>query len=93
MTERTEVGETVEATKGWLRNRRAAYRRTFDVDNQDVQAILKDLAKFCRGYESTFDPDPRIHALLEGRKEVWTRIQQHLQLSDEDLWKLYTRKA
>lgn len=26
---------------------------------------------------------------LDGRREVFLRIQQHLQLSDDDLWSLY----
>jgi len=26
---------------------------------------------------------------LDGRREVWLRIQQHLQLSEDALWKLY----
>lgn len=82
-----------EKAKSYLRNRKLAYARLFAKDNQDAQAILKDLAKFCRAHESTFDPDPRVHALLEGRKEVWNRLQHHLQMSDEDLWIHYTRKG
>ncbi len=81
-----------DKAKNFLRQRQLAYKRTFVKDNQDVAFILADLAKFCRAHESTFDPDPRVHALLEGRKEVWNRIQHHLQLTDEDLWSIYMRK-
>jgi hypothetical protein len=81
-----------EDARHWLKNRRLAYHRVFNPENRDVQVLMADLARFCRAHESTFDPDPRVHALLEGRKEVWLRIQQHLQMSDEDLWHHFTRK-
>jgi hypothetical protein len=51
--------------------------------------VLKDLAKFCRAHESTFHKDPRAHAVMEGRREVWLRIQNQLNLTDEELWALY----
>lgn len=54
------------------------------------QGVLIDLAKFCRADVSCFDPDPRVHAALEGRREVWLRIQQHLNLSPEQLLALYS---
>jgi len=54
--------------------------------------VLKDLAAFCRAEESTYHPDPRAHAVLEGRREVFLRIQSHLNLSSEDLWKKYSKK-
>ena len=53
------------------------------------QRVLQDLAKFCRAETTTFDPDPRIHAVLEGRREVWLRIQQHLRLTPEQLYVIY----
>jgi hypothetical protein len=42
-----------------------------------VEALL-DLAEFCRANESCFHEDPRMHAALEGRREVWLRIQEHI---------------
>jgi hypothetical protein len=86
------VGEVVEKAQEFLRQRRLAYLRTLDVKKPDAQMVLEDLAKFCRAHESTFHADPRMHAVLEGRREVWLRIQQHLELSDETLWKLYGAK-
>lgn len=53
------------------------------------QRVLADLAKFCRAHVSTFHADARVHAVAEGRREVWLRIQQHLQLTDEQLYALY----
>lgn len=77
----------IEQAKDFLSRRRNAYCRTFL--NVHGDEVLKDLAKFCRANESTFHPDARAHAVAEGRREVWLRIQKHLQLSDEQLWMLY----
>lgn len=52
-----------------------------------------DLARFCRADQSTFHADARVHAVLEGRREVWLRIQEHLRLSDEELFTLYNGQA
>lgn len=71
-----------------LGERRYAYRQTFNGPLAEV--VLKDLARFCRAHESTFADDPRAHALAEGRREVWLRIQNHLELSPDQLWTLYT---
>lgn len=66
-----------------------AYNRVFERNSPFVLDVLEDLAKFCRATETTFHPDPRVHAALEGRREVFLRIQQHLQLSFEDVYKLH----
>lgn len=73
--------------KAFLEQRRLAYLRTFNQDDADNQAVLADLAIFCRAEESTFHPDPRIAAQLDGRREVYLRIKQHLTLSEEQLWR------
>lgn len=77
----------IERAQGFLRQRRTAYVRAFI--NPPGQEVLMDLAKFCRANQSTYHPDPRVHAVLEGRREVWVRIQQHLNLTDEQLWQVY----
>lgn len=77
----------IDAAMRLLRNRAHAYRVTFTGPN--AEAVLADLARFCRASESTFHPDPRAHAVAEGRREVWLRIQHHLKLTDDDLWKRY----
>jgi hypothetical protein len=82
-----------QKARDYLTQRRLAYKRVFDPENQDVKFVLEDLARFCRAHESTFDPDQRVHALLEGRKEVWNRLQHHLQMTDQDIWHYYTRKG
>lgn len=73
----------------YLLGRRASnYRHLFGKDNPAAYEVLVDLAAFCRANESTFHPDPRIHAMLEGRREVWLRIQSHLKLNDDELARL-----
>ena len=76
-----------EHAKAFLEQRRLAYLRTFNPDDADNQAVLKDLAVFCRADESTFHPDARVAAQLDGRREVYLRIMQHVTLSEEQLWR------
>jgi hypothetical protein len=71
----------------FVAQRRTAYIKTFQTPF--AEEVLADLAKFCRANESTFHPDARVHAVAEGRREVWLRIQQHLQMSDEELWRAF----
>lgn len=56
------------------------------------QQVLADLAPFCRAAQSCFDADPRIHAVLEGRREVWLRIQNFMRLTDEEILQLALRR-
>jgi hypothetical protein len=55
------------------------------------QIVQEDLADFCRANESTFDADPRMHAVLEGRREVWLRIQNTINLTVAQQFALYAR--
>lgn len=71
----------------FLNHRKRAYQLTFG--GPSGKAVLEDLAIFCRAAESTFDANDRTHAALEGRREVWLRIQQHLGMSAEELALLY----
>lgn len=67
------------------------YARTFA--GPVPERVLADLAKFCRAGESTFHPDPRVHAVLEGRREVWLRIQKYLRLTAADIDRLAKEEA
>jgi len=78
-----------EFAQEFLRGRRRSYQRLFFLGNLDAAAVLADLAKFCRAHESTAHQDSYAAARLDGRREVWLRIQTHLQLTDEQLWRLY----
>jgi hypothetical protein len=51
--------------------------------------VLLDLAEFCRANESCYHEDARRHAVLEGRREVWLRIQTHIHLTPAQLMALY----
>ena len=66
-----------------LRDRQVSYQHA--LGGAPGQAVLADLARFCRADQTTFHPDPRVHALMEGRREVWLRIKEHLDLDLEDL--------
>jgi hypothetical protein len=61
------------------------YINIFDEDSPVVENILNDLKIFCRANESTFNADPRIHAMLEGRREVWLHIERQLKLKPDEL--------
>jgi hypothetical protein len=76
-----------ERVRGFLGSRKRAYQHTFNAPAG--RTVLADLAKFCRANATCFDADPRIHAVLEGRREVWLRMTQHLNLTVEELAKLY----
>jgi hypothetical protein len=51
----------------------------------DLNAVEADLRRFCRAGVSTFHPDPRVHAMLEGRREVFLRIEQFSTLTTEEI--------
>lgn len=69
--------------KQFLTTRKRNYQTTFA--GVGGEAVLEDLARFCRADESTFNTDPRVSALMEGRREVWLRITKHLNLSPDEL--------
>lgn len=76
-------------SKDFLIARQQAYLQTFSSESLFAKKVLEDLSKFCRADTTTFDPDPRIHAVLEGRREVWLRIQKHLNSSNQELLRFY----
>lgn len=82
--------EVVEKLRQIVFHRQFAYQQTFH--GPLAKEVLVDLAKFCRAHESTFSQDARLHAVLEGRREVWLRLQNHLKMDSETLWSLYERK-
>ncbi len=81
--------QLMQARAGALWWRRAAYQEVFGANpgarSTSQQMVLADLARFCRARNTTFTPDAREHALLEGRRETWLRLIQHLHMSDEDI--------
>lgn len=85
------MNEILQRAKDFLNVRKRAYEFTFNIESVDAKMVLKDLAKFCRADETCFHENDRAHAVLEGRREVWLRIQKHLNLSSEELWELYRK--
>lgn len=92
--------EVVERILG----RRRAYRRLFLNDDgslkPDAEAVLKDLAKFCRLHRSSIvispisrQTDVPASFQAEGRQEVIHRILAHLHVDDADLFRLTEREA
>ena len=73
----------------FIKDRKRAYQLTFQLNQPANVAVLEDLAKFCRAHESTFHPDARIAANLDGRREVFLRIANHMGLTTEELVILY----
>lgn len=80
--------EAVQHALDRLRFRKRDYQLTFGT--LAGAGVLADLAKFCRAADTCFDADPRLHALAEGRREVWLRITRHLHLSPEELMEIYS---
>lgn len=75
-----------------LRARADAYRALLGAPGaprtRAQKIVLADLKRFCRADQPCFDPDPRVHALLEGRREVWLRIASALALTDDEIAEL-----
>lgn len=73
-------------------DRQRAYMLAFgDVAGK---AVLADLAMFCRANETCVVPGARDRTyVLEGRREVYLRIRDHLDRTVEQLLEIYTRPA
>ncbi len=81
------AAKTREGLREKLTSRKRAYQRTFSGELH-ARVVLEDLAQFCRAGETPFLDDERLTNVLIGRQEVWLRIQRHLHMSDDDLWRL-----
>lgn len=73
-----------------IKKRKAAYRAIFDGPQADE--VLKDLARFCRAVETSFDESPYRMAFQEGRREVFLRIMTHLDHDIRDVSKLINQQ-
>lgn len=73
-------------------DRKRAYQLTFGSDAG--RAVLIDLEPFCRAKETCVVPGDRDKTyVLEGRRETFLRIRDHLDLTVEQLIEKYTRPA
>jgi hypothetical protein len=88
-----QLSEQVSRTLDFLRGRKQSY---LSFKAAAGVPFLRDLANFCRANETCVvkDKDGRIDEkatlLLEGRREVWLRIQQHFNLTSQQLLALYS---
>jgi len=65
------------------------YRLTFNAAT--AHAVVADLTRFCRARETCVVPGDRDKTfVLEGRREVFLRIQDFLERTPEELVALYT---
>ena len=72
----------------FFRKRNKAYREVFDLNSDNVCAVLADLKKFCRHNASTFSEDSNRQSYLNGRRDVLERILQNINISDEQISKI-----
>lgn len=82
--ERVTVLDVVRQDIDILAEKKRAFQHAFG--SPAGQAVLDDFRSFCRADRTCFHADPRLHAVLEGRREVWLRIQEYLDLSPEELF-------
>lgn len=85
---KAEDDEKRERALSLLRQRKTSYGRVFldgGATPDDVKTVLDDLAWFCRADRSTFHANTHMAARLDGRREVWLRIQEHLALTVDQL--------
>lgn len=74
-----------EAWRRWL------YRIVFTeggTRRMAAQAVLADLRDYSFARSSAFDPDPIIMARRQGRRDVWLRISNYLNLDEAEVQQL-----
>ena len=78
----------IEAAAEMVLTRQSAYKRTFG--GPSSSHVLEDLADFCHFQTAGFHPDRRMTDVLIGRREVFLRIIQNLELSPDEMFELAT---
>lgn len=72
--------------------RRGMFRATFTSDGNTLRLaanhVLADLRDYSFARASAFDPDPIVMARRQGRRDVWLRISNYLNLDEEQVQKL-----
>lgn len=64
----------------------SAYHATFT--SPQGRIVLADLIAYCHGRKTTFDPNDRVHAFREGRRDVFNRISEFTNLTLEEIYAL-----
>lgn len=80
---------TMAETLTFLGLRKKSYQSIFGPVGAIGSDAMKDLAKFCYAAKSTAVPNHDLSMVLQGRREVWLRISEHLNLQPEELATLY----
>lgn len=57
-------------------------------NSPEGEVVLRDLAKVCHAVTTTFDEDPHEAARREGKRQVWLRIQNMINVPDEEVFQL-----
>ena len=77
-------------TLNFVAKRKHSYQVILGRDTAEHRAVLADLAKFCRAFADCTVPGDHDSTLLAlGRHQVWLRIQEHLNIPAEELYKRY----
>lgn len=74
-----------------IRLRRQSYQNLFNLESKSVRVVLADLARFCRAGQTTFHENQRMSDVLQGRREVWLRLADHLNMTEGELYDLFVR--
>jgi hypothetical protein len=83
---------TPDQVKAIFADRQRAYQLAFNTDAG--KAVLSDLSIFCRARETCVIPGDRDRTyVLEGRRETYLRIRDHLDLTVDQLVEIYTTPA
>lgn len=80
---------TMRETLAFLGLRKKSYQSIFGTAGAAGSDAMKDLAKFCFAAKTTADPNRDLSLIKQGRREVWLRICEHLNLQPEELATLY----
>lgn len=78
-------------TKDELEREIVEHQKAYHLSFSGADIVLADLGRFCHAADTCFDADPRIHAVYEGRREVWLRIQDMMNLTVEQIFDKRTR--
>lgn len=81
--------------KADLQTLQRAYAMVFGREGERGEAVaivMRDLALEGHAHHSTFDPDGRIHARREGRRDMWLHIQELLNIPHQELWGRYRKQ-
>lgn len=70
---------------------RSAYREVF-TDSEFSAKVFKDLENYCGVHRSNFETEPTKHAFREGRRDVYLRIREFLDLDEKEFLELKRRR-